>query len=75
MSRETPPSLENDGFSTKDATVGVDAQKANWNEQAAKKAQQYLDFSSFSRAGLIKQLKYEGFTTAQATYGVKKVGL
>ncbi|GAB2582649.1 hypothetical protein Aab01nite_60160 [Paractinoplanes abujensis] len=67
--------LKFEGFSTKDATVGVDAQKANWNEQAAKKAQEYLDSSSFSRSGLIKQLKFEGFTTAQATYGVKKVGL
>jgi hypothetical protein len=67
--------LKFEGFSTKDATFGVDAQKANWNEQAAKKAADYLDTSSFSRSGLIAQLKFEGFTTKQATYGVKKVGL
>ncbi|MCM4083137.1 Ltp family lipoprotein [Paractinoplanes hotanensis] len=67
--------LKFEGFSTKDATVGVDAQKADWNDQAAKKAQDYLDTSSFSRSGLIRQLKFEGFTTAQATYGAKKVGL
>ena len=54
---------------------GVDAQKANWSEQAAKKAAEYLETSSFSRSGLIAQLKFEGFTTAQATYGVKKAGL
>jgi Host cell surface-exposed lipoprotein len=35
----------------------------------------YLDYSAFSRRGLIAQLKYEGFTTAQATYGVNRVGL
>ena len=35
----------------------------------------YLDYSHFSRSGLISQLKYEGFTTKQATYGVTKAGL
>jgi host cell surface-exposed lipoprotein len=35
----------------------------------------YLKYSSFSHSGLIAQLKFEGFTTAQAKYGVKKVGL
>lgn len=34
-----------------------------------------LDYLSFSRSGLIDQLKYEGFTDAQATYGVNAVGL
>lgn len=53
----------------------MDAQKANWNNQAAKMAAQYLESSSFSRAGLVRQLKYEGFTSKQAAYGVKKVGL
>lgn len=32
-------------------------------------------YSSFSRQGLIDQLIYEGFTTAQATYGVNEAGL
>ncbi|GIF18000.1 hypothetical protein Ate02nite_07300 [Paractinoplanes tereljensis] len=67
--------LKFEGFSTKQATFGVDAQKANWNEQAAKKAADYLETSSFSRSGLIGQLKFEGFTATQANYGVKKVGL
>ena len=30
---------------------------------------------SFSRDALIDQLKFEGFTDQQATYGVDKVGL
>lgn len=67
--------LKFEGYSEKDATYGVDVQKADWNKQAAAKAQEYLDTSSFSRDGLIGQLKYEGFTDAQAAYGVNKVGL
>ena len=67
--------LEYEGFSTADATFGVDAQNADWNAQAAGSAQDYLDYSSFSRSGLIDQLIYEGFTLEQATYGVNAVGL
>jgi len=67
--------LKYEGFSVKDATYGVDAQKANWNNQAALSAQQYLDTSAFSRQGLIDQLMFEGFTQAQATYGVNQAGL
>lgn len=47
---------------------------ADWNEQAAKKAQSYLDYTSFSREGLIEQLIYEGFSAEQAEYGVSAVG-
>lgn len=35
-------------------------------------AKGYLDGSSFSKASLLHQLKYEGFTDAQAAYGVSK---
>ena len=38
-------------------------------------AESYLSTSSFSHAGLVTQLKYEGFTPEQAEYGVKKAGL
>jgi hypothetical protein len=37
---------------------------------ARRQATSYLQYQAFSRSGLIKQLKFEGFTTAQATYGV-----
>jgi hypothetical protein len=67
--------LEFEGFSTKDATFGVDQLKINWNEQAAAKAEQYLDTQPFSRDGLIGQLKFEGFSPEQAAYGVKQAGL
>ena len=33
--------LEYEGFSTEDATFGADNCGADWNEQAAKKAQSY----------------------------------
>ncbi|MDG2210968.1 MAG: Ltp family lipoprotein [Acidimicrobiales bacterium] len=67
--------LEYEGFSTADATYGVDAQNADWNAQAAQSAQDYLNYSSFSRSGLIDQLMFEGFTREQAIYGVNAVGL
>ena len=66
--------LEYEGFSNESSTFAVDNCGADWNEQAAKKAKSYLDFSSFSRDGLIEQLEYEGFTAEQAEYGVAAVG-
>jgi len=67
--------LEYSGFSTAEATLGTDSQKADWNEQAALKAADYLKYSAFSRSGLIAQLEYSGFTTVQAEYGVSTTGL
>jgi hypothetical protein len=49
--------------------------KVDWNEQAAKKAKNYLEFSAFSRGDLIDQLLYNQFTPAQAEYGVSQSGL
>lgn len=67
--------LKFEDYSVKDATYGVDAQKADWNKQAAAAAETYLDMMGYSRQGLIDQLKFEGYTQAQAEYGVKAVGL
>ena len=47
----------------------------DWNEQAAQTAADYLEYSSFSRSGLIDQLLYEGFSQAEAEYGVNTTGL
>ena len=66
--------LEYESFSTEQATYAVDNCGADWNEQAAKKAQSYMDMSSFSRESLIEQLEYEGFSADQAEYGVSAVG-
>jgi Host cell surface-exposed lipoprotein len=48
---------------------------ADWREEAAKSAKDYLNSQSFSKQGLIVQLSSsagEGFTLAQARYGVNK---
>jgi hypothetical protein len=42
--------------------------------QAVRKAKEYLQFESFSFKGLVSQLKYEGFSTSDATYGVSHSG-
>lgn len=42
-------------------------------KNAVKKAESYLDYTAFSRSGLIEQLEYEGFSTEDATYAVDKV--
>jgi len=43
-------------------------------KQAVQKAKQYLEYTSFSRAGLIKQLEYDGFAHEEAVYGVNQCG-
>jgi len=43
-------------------------------KNAVRKAKDYLDLTSFSRKGLIEQLEYDGFTQAQAVYGVNANG-
>ena len=67
--------LEYEGFSTADATYGVDHCGADWNAQAISCAQSYLRIFSMSRRGLVDQLVFEGFTTAQAENAANAVGL
>lgn len=43
-------------------------------KNALNKAKSYLDYSNFSRTGLIGQLEFEGFSTEDATYAVDNVG-
>lgn len=52
-----------------------DAPKETTAQQNARgSAESYLAFSAFSRSGLIDQLKYEGYETKDAEYGVDAVG-
>lgn len=44
-------------------------------QNALDKAEDYLDFMAFSKKGLIKQLKYEGYTTKEAKYAVNHVSV
>jgi len=39
-------------------------------ENARESAEDYLDLTAYSRSGLIGQLKFEGFSVKDATYGV-----
>ena len=71
--KELIKQLEYEGFSTEDATHGVDSCGADWNIQAKKKAQSYIDIMTFSKEELIEQLEYEGFTHSEATYGASLV--
>lgn len=65
--------LEYSKFSTADATFAVENIEGNggvdWNEQAVRKAQSLLDYTSFSLDGLVGQLEYSGFTPSQAQHG------
>lgn len=47
---------------------------AKINQDALKKAKSYLNFSSFSRAGLIHQLEYHGFASATAAWAADHSG-
>ena len=42
-------------------------------KNAVKAAENYIKIMPFSREGLIKQLKYEGYSTSDATYAVDKL--
>ena len=67
--------LEDENYPHDAAVYAVDNCGADWNEQAVKKAKQYLSVMSFSHSGLVKQLMYEKFTREQAEYGVSQAGL
>jgi hypothetical protein len=44
-------------------------------QNAVAKARDYLDYDSFSCSGLIGQLEFEGYSSSDATYAAKQVGL
>ena len=46
----------------------VDSYNIDWNEQALRAAELYLDNMPFSYDELVKQLEYVGFTHDQALY-------
>lgn len=44
------------------------------NENALKKAKDYISYDAFSQSGLIKQLEFEGFSNSEAQYGADNCG-
>lgn len=67
--------LKENGFSAEEAAYGADNCGADWNEQAARVAQDYVELrSDFStRSILIRQLIYIGFTQEEAEFGADAV--
>jgi hypothetical protein len=53
----------------------VEVKETLSQQQAVRKAKDYLDYTAFSKKGLIDQLKYDGFSNEDATYAVDKIGL
>jgi hypothetical protein len=51
----------------------VEPQMTISQENALESAESYLSYTAFSRSGLIKQLEYEGFSTADAEFAVDTV--
>ena len=64
-----------DGGSTQEtsAPVSTAPKETAGQANARKSAESYLEYQAFSRTGLIKQLEYEKFSTADATYAVDAV--
>ncbi len=67
--------LESDGFSHEDAVYAVDKLNMDWDAKAVEMAAQYVDTMEFTRADLVDQLMYEGFTGPQAEEAATAVGL
>lgn len=59
----------NNSTETKEETSTTTGQ-----DNALKSAKEYLKASAFSYSGLVEQLKYEGFSTDEATYAVDNCG-
>jgi hypothetical protein len=50
------------------------ASSTSSRDQAVRVAKSYLEFQGFSLKGLVHQLKFEGFSTSDATYGATHAG-
>ena len=61
--------------SSKKSKTTITPKETVSQSNAKKAAKSYLGLMAFSRTSLIEQLEFEGFTQAQAEYGVSKTGL
>ena len=57
----------------KTTVAKTESKETMGQKNARKKAESYLDFSAFSREGLIEQLEFEGFSNEDAVYAVDNV--
>jgi len=44
-------------------------------KNAVKKAESYLEYTAFSKSGLVEQLKFEGFDDQDANYAVNQINV
>lgn len=65
----TPPSNSTASLPKAAAPIPARIPHSVSRDNAKEMALNYLDYTAFSRTGLIKQLQYEGFSLADATYG------
>ena len=68
--------LTSNSSSTK-SNSGYSSAKQNTTmgeKNALAQAKKYLNYTAFSRSGLIEQLKYEGYSQSEATYAVNNCG-
>jgi hypothetical protein len=64
-----------DQYEKRDARIAVESLNVDWNEQAVRSAQQYLELQGFSCQGLIDQLSSnygDRYTESQARYGASR---
>lgn len=59
------------GFAEEYATFAADTCGADWNKQAARRAQYHLDGIGYGRKAIIDLLIGEGFTEAQVSYALE----
>lgn len=56
-----------------DAEKAAAAKESVSQKNAVRSGESYLTYMAFSRSGLISQLEFEGYSTADATYAVDKI--
>jgi hypothetical protein len=66
----TAPAATTTAIPQVSTTTTTQPQFTRSEENAIQSAESYLDYTAFSRSGLIDQLEYEGFTTAESTLAV-----
>jgi hypothetical protein len=67
------PSVPVAGATTYFGALPLEPASTVSQRNAVRAAQSYLDYKAFSRAGLIKQLEFEDYSTADATFAVDSI--
>ena len=71
---ENKVSLNQSNSGTSSGKTGESTAVSHGMRNALQSAKDYLDAMSFSRKGLIEQLEYEGYSSAEAEYAVEHCG-